>query len=45
MRRTLCCPLFPTRDVDLVIVTTANTEESIFELIEKYVLPSVQKSR
>ena len=30
---------------DLVIVTTANTEESIFELIEQYVLPSVQKSR
>jgi CubicO group peptidase (beta-lactamase class C family) len=29
---------------DLVIVTTANTEESIFELIEQYVLPSVQKA-
>jgi CubicO group peptidase (beta-lactamase class C family) len=30
---------------DLVIVSTANTEESIFELIEKYVLPSVRKSQ
>lgn len=30
---------------DLVIVTTANTEESIFELIEQYVLPSVQKAQ
>jgi CubicO group peptidase (beta-lactamase class C family) len=29
---------------DLVIVTTANTEESIFELIDKYVLPAVQSS-
>jgi CubicO group peptidase (beta-lactamase class C family) len=26
---------------DLVIVSTANTEESIFELIGKYVLPSL----
>jgi len=31
-------------DSDLVIVTTANTDESIFELIEQYVLPAVQKS-
>jgi hypothetical protein len=31
-------------DSDLVIVTTAKTEESIFELIEQYVLPAVQKS-
>jgi CubicO group peptidase (beta-lactamase class C family) len=30
---------------DLVIVSTANTEESIFELKEKYVLPSVQESQ
>lgn len=29
---------------DLVIVTTAHTEESIFELIEQYVLPAVQES-
>lgn len=29
---------------DLVIVTTAWTEESIFELIEQYVLPAVQVS-
>ena len=29
---------------DLVIVTTAHTEESIFELIEQYVLPAVQDS-
>lgn len=28
---------------DLVIVTTAHTEESIFELIEQYVLPAVQE--
>jgi CubicO group peptidase (beta-lactamase class C family) len=28
---------------DLVIVTTANTEESLFELFDKYVLPAVQK--
>jgi CubicO group peptidase (beta-lactamase class C family) len=31
-------------EYDLVIVTTANTEESIFELIDKYVLPAVQSS-
>ncbi len=31
-------------EYDLVIVTTANTEESIFELIDKYVLPAVQVS-
>jgi CubicO group peptidase (beta-lactamase class C family) len=30
-------------DLDLVIVTTANTEESIFELIEQYVIPAAQK--
>jgi hypothetical protein len=30
---------------DLLIVSTANTEESVFELIEKYILPSVQKSQ
>jgi CubicO group peptidase (beta-lactamase class C family) len=29
---------------DLVIVTTGYTEESIFELIEQYVLPSLQES-
>jgi CubicO group peptidase (beta-lactamase class C family) len=29
-------------EYDLVIVTTANTEESIFELIDQYVLPAVQ---
>jgi CubicO group peptidase (beta-lactamase class C family) len=29
---------------DLVIVTTGNTEESIFELIEQYVIPAVQES-
>jgi CubicO group peptidase (beta-lactamase class C family) len=29
---------------DLVIVTTAYTEASIFELIEQYVLPSIQES-
>jgi CubicO group peptidase (beta-lactamase class C family) len=28
---------------DLVIVTTAKTEESLFELIDKYILPAVQK--
>ena len=28
---------------DLVIVTTAATQESIFELIDRYVLPAVQK--
>lgn len=28
---------------DLVIVTTAATQESIFELIDQYVLPAVQK--
>jgi CubicO group peptidase (beta-lactamase class C family) len=31
-------------EYDLVIVTTANTEESIFELIDQYVLPAVQSS-
>jgi CubicO group peptidase (beta-lactamase class C family) len=31
-------------EYDLVIVTTALTEESIFELIDKYVLPAVQGS-
>lgn len=30
---------------DMVIVSTANTDESIFELIEKYILPAVQKSQ
>jgi hypothetical protein len=30
---------------DLVIVSTANTQESIFKLIEKHVLPSLQKSQ
>jgi CubicO group peptidase (beta-lactamase class C family) len=30
---------------DLIIVSTANTEESIFELFEKYVLPVVQNSQ
>ena len=30
---------------DLVIVTTAATEESIFELIEQYILPAVQKAQ
>jgi CubicO group peptidase (beta-lactamase class C family) len=29
---------------DLVIVTTAHTDESIFELIEQYVLPAIQES-
>ena len=28
---------------DLVIVTTARTEESLFELFDKYILPAVQK--
>jgi CubicO group peptidase (beta-lactamase class C family) len=28
---------------DLVIVTTAKTEESLFELFDKYILPAVQK--
>ena len=28
---------------DLVIVSTAKTEESLFELFDKYILPSVQK--
>jgi len=30
---------------DLVIVSTAKTEESLFELFDKYILPSVQKSQ
>ena len=30
---------------DLVIVTTAKTDESIFELIDQYILPAVQKSQ
>jgi CubicO group peptidase (beta-lactamase class C family) len=30
---------------DLVIVTTADTQESIFQLIEQYVLPAVQKAQ
>ena len=30
---------------DLVIVSTAKTEESLFELFDKYVLPAVQKSK
>ena len=30
---------------DLVIVTTAKTEESLFELIDQYILPAVQKSQ
>ena len=30
---------------DLVIVTTADTRESIFQLIEQYVLPAVQKAQ
>ena len=33
------------RSLDLVIVTTARTEESIFELIDQYVIPAVQKSQ
>ena len=32
-------------ELDLVIVTTARTEESIFELIDQYVIPAVQKSQ
>jgi len=32
-------------ELDLVIVTTARTEESIFELIDRYVIPAVQKSQ
>ena len=30
---------------DLVIVTTAKTEESLFELFDKYILPAIQKSQ
>ena len=32
-------------EADLVIVTTAKTEENIFELFDKYILPAVQKSQ
>ena len=32
-------------ELDPVIVTTARTEESIFELIDQYVIPAVQKSQ
>ena len=33
------------RSLDLVIVTTAKTEESLFELFDKYIIPAVQKSQ
>jgi hypothetical protein len=37
--------IFVVPESDLVIVTTADTQESVFELIEKYVLPAAQKSK